>query len=90
MRELQHPEQRHELMSLSATYAMMSESTLVACHNAACKLPASTSLVLVCSENVPMRRVYLKRPTREEWFSLERGGFVTAFDNFGFIMDALH
>lgn len=82
---LLRPEQRCELMSLQ-----ISENTMGACYNLACKLPACKSLVVICSEGAEMRRVYLERPTAENWIALERGGFMTAFDNFGFIMDALH
>lgn len=87
--ELQ-PEHKADLMTLGTAHATMSESTLTACHRLACKLPACKSLVIMSSEGAPMRRVYLKHPTNEEWDALERGGFVTAFNNFGFIMDALH
>lgn len=79
------PEQRCELMSLH-----ISENTMVACHDLACNLPACTSLAVICSEGAPMRRVYLERPTAENWLALERGGFMIAFNNFGFVMDALH
>jgi len=37
-----------------------------------------------------MRRVFLSYPSFEQWMSLERGGFVEMWDDFGFVMDALH
>lgn len=84
MRDLQ-PRQRRELMSLC-----ISENTMIACHELACRLPAWTSITIICSEDGTMRRVYLERPTVENWIALERGGFVETFDGFGFVMDALH
>lgn len=83
-------EYKHQIASLGKPGAQMSFEALQACRDLACKTPGCTSLVLICSEGAPMRRVYLKYPTREEWGALERGGFVTAFNNFGFMMDALH
>lgn len=81
------PEQKLELKNHELG---MSESTLVACHNLACRLPACTSMAVICSENAPMRRVYLRHPSDADWLALERSGFVMAFNNFGFVMDALH
>lgn len=64
--------------------------TMTACHRATSGLPAETTLALVCSEGVGVRRVYLQHPSFEQWMALERGGFVEIWDEFGFIMDALH
>ena len=90
MQELKEPEYRRELASLSTEYAIMSAYGLAACHAAARKLEPCTSLMLVYSEAAPLRRIYLERPTQKDWIALERSGFVTAFDCFGFVMDALH
>jgi hypothetical protein len=64
--------------------------TMAACHAATSKIPACTSLAFMCSEGAGMRRVYLSYPSFEQWAALERGGFVEMWDNFGFVMDALH
>jgi len=90
MHELKEPQYRRELMSIGTERVFMSAYVLDACHEAACKLEPCTSLVLVCSEAAPIRRVYLHHPTQKDWIALERSGFVTAFDLFGFVMDALH
>jgi hypothetical protein len=37
-----------------------------------------------------MRCVYLSYPDYGQWTALERGGFVEMWDDFGFVMDALH
>lgn len=85
------PAQKNELLTIGTAHAIMSESTLTACYNLACKTPSyGGHLTVVSSEGVPLRRVYFERPTRIEWEALERGGFCTAFNNFGFVMDALH
>jgi hypothetical protein len=64
--------------------------TIAACHAVTSKIPACGSLAFVCSEGVGMRRVYLNYPSFEQWTALERGGFVEMWDDFGFVMDALH
>jgi hypothetical protein len=64
--------------------------TMAACHLVTSKIPACTSPAFVRSEGVGMRRVYLSYPSFEQWVSLERGGFVEMWDEFGFVMDALH
>lgn len=83
-------EYKHQIAGLGKPGAQMSYEAMASCRDIAYKMPPCTSLVVVCSEGAPMRRVYLKRPPREEWNALERGGFVDAFNNFGFVMDALH
>jgi hypothetical protein len=42
------------------------------------------------SFGVGVRRVNLSYPSFEQWVALERGGFVEVWDEFGFVMDALH
>ena len=64
--------------------------TMRACHNVTSKVAADTTLALVCSEGADVRRVYLQYPSFEQWVALERSGFVELWDEFGFIMDALH
>ena len=64
--------------------------TMRACCKAASELPADMSLVIIDSEGVGMRRVYLQVPSFEQWMALERSGFIEMWDEFGFIMDALH
>jgi hypothetical protein len=64
--------------------------TMGACHAATSKIPACTSLAFIQAEGAGMRRVYLSYPSFEQWAALERGGFVEIWDDFGFVMDALH
>jgi len=64
--------------------------TMRACHAVTSKVPACTSLAVVRSEGAGMRRVYLSCPSFDQWMALERGGFMEIWDDFGFVMDALH
>jgi hypothetical protein len=64
--------------------------TMTACHAATSKIPACTSLAFMQSQGAGMRRVFLSYPSFEQWIALERGGFVEMWDDFGFVMDALH
>lgn len=64
--------------------------TLYTCHNAAQKIPACTSMLLMHTEDAGIRRVYVRHPTQENWLTLERGGFVDTGTGFGYVMDALH
>ncbi len=64
--------------------------TIAACHAITSKIPACTSLAVVQAQGVGMRRVYLSYPSFEQWAALERGGFMEIWDDFGFVMDALH
>lgn len=68
----------------------ISEPTMVACHRATSKIPPDMSLAVVSSQGAGMRRVYLHYPDFAQWIALERGGFVEIWDEFGFVMDALH
>jgi hypothetical protein len=79
--------QRVELVNASLG---MSQLMMIACHNATSKIPACTSLAVIRSEGAGMRRVYLSYPSYDQWIALERGGFVEMWDDFGFVMDALH
>ena len=81
------PTQQAELTNAQQGLCM---NTMAACHLVTSKIPACTSLAFVRSENVGMRRVYLNYPSFEQWIALERGGFVEMWDDFGFVMDALH
>jgi hypothetical protein len=81
------PQQKAELMNAQLGMSMF---TMSACHAAASKIPACTSLAIVQTQGVGMRRVYLSYPSFEQWAALERGGFVEIWDNFDFVMDALH
>ena len=82
---------KQELMSVGTVGAVVSEATMVACHQIAERsLHNGTSLVLVCNEGAPLRRAYLARPSDEDWQALERGGFVSDGIDFGFTLDALH
>ncbi len=82
------PEQKAEVTNACAQ--LISLYTMAACHAATSKIPACTSLAFIHSEGAGMRRVYLSYPSFEQWTALERGGFVEMWDNFGFVMDALH
>ena len=85
------PAGQWEIVNIGRPGAVISESTLVACHQIAETTPGSgASLVLICSEGAPVCRAYLSRPTDAEWAALERGGFVANGGNFGFVLDALH
>ena len=85
------PAGQWEIANIGRPGAVISESTLIACHQIAETTPGSgASLVLICSEGAPVRRVYLSRPADAEWAALERGGFVANGGNFGFVLDALH
>lgn len=79
------PTQKHEIMQ-----GRMSYGTLTACHQFACNKLACYDMTIIWSENAPLRRVYLRHPTQENWLALERSGFFMTADNFGFVMDALH
>jgi hypothetical protein len=68
----------------------ISASTMDACYRATSKLPADKSIAIMESFGVGVRRVYLSYPSFEQWAALERGGFVEVWDEFGFVMDALH
>lgn len=72
------------------TQDIMSRQTMTACHAATSKIPACTSLAVICSEGAGMRRVYLSHPDYNQWMALERGGFMEMWDDFGFVMDTLH
>ena len=69
---------------------VMSRETMNACHAVTSKIPACTSLAVIRSEGAGLRRVYLSYPSFDQWIALERGGFVEMWDDFGFVMDALH
>jgi hypothetical protein len=77
------PEQKAEV---ARAHVGISWPTMRACHQVTSKLPADTSLVIIDGA----RRVYLQVPSFEQWATLERGGFIQVWDEFGFIMDALH
>lgn len=50
-----------------------------------------TNLFLIETQGCSFRRVYLDYPEFEDWFRLERGGFVdTEIAGFGYVLDALH
>ena len=85
------PAGQWEIANIGRPGAVISESTLIACHQIAETTPGSgASLVSICSEGAPVRRAYLNRPTDAEWTALERGSFVADGGNFGFVLDALH
>jgi hypothetical protein len=82
---LLRPEQQAEVLNLR-----ISPLTMHACHGATSRIPACTSMALVYTVGIGSRRVYLQYPSFEQWVALERGGFVEIWDDFGFVMDALH
>lgn len=79
--------QRIELANASLG---MSQLMMIACHNATSRIPACTSLAIISSKGAGLRRVYLSYPDHAQWMALERGGFMEMWDDFGFILDALH
>lgn len=79
------PRQKVEIMNFGASW-----QTMRACHAVTNKIPACTSLAIVASKGAEPRRVYLSYPDYDQWMALERGGFVEMWDDFGFVMDALH
>jgi hypothetical protein len=85
------PESKQELAHIGQLGPALSENTLVLCHHIATQTRASGALlVLIHNEGTSTRRAYAKRPSNEEWVALERGGFVSDGQNFGFTLDALH
>lgn len=76
---------------LCAEHASMSARTVEICSYVADRTPACRSfMILIHSDNAPMRRYYLEQPTSKDFEMLERGGFVASQNSFGFIVDALH
>lgn len=80
-------EQRVEIMN---AHRGIPAHTMVACHYVTSKLPADTTLAIIRSEGAGTRRVYLQYPSYEQWVALEQGGFIETWNEFGFVMDALH
>lgn len=69
----------------------LTESAMHASHQVAAETASfDTSLVVIHSEDAPMRRVYLAYPSFDDWARLERGGFIATADTFGLVIDALH
>ena len=81
------PAQKAEIMRAQVG---ISWPTMRACHKATSHIAADSTLTLICSEGVGVRRAYLQVPSFEQWMALERGGFVEVWDEFGFMVDALH
>ena len=81
---------QHQKLEVMNSYLGISERTMAACYRATSKIPADRSLAVVSSQGAGMRRVYLHYPDFAQWTALERGGFVEIWDEFGFVMDALH
>ena len=81
------PAQKAEIMRAQVG---ISWPTMRACYKATSHIAADLSLTIIDSEGVGMRRVYLQVPSFEQWMALERSGFIEMWDEFGFIMDALH
>lgn len=84
------PDQKQDLVQALRDRRPVSYPTLVACHRTADAVAGYTSLTLLYSEGAPFRRVYVKHPTMGEWLALERGGFIDAFGDFGYVEDAIH
>lgn len=84
-------ESKEELLAIGQPGTVLSQKVMVACHQIAAQSPDNgASMVLICNEDAPTRRVYLRQPSNENWLALERGGFVAAHNGFGFVLDALH
>lgn len=81
------PEQKLELINYRVTG--ISEHTLRACRNVA-NCARGADITMLATDGVPLHRVYLKHPTRENWLALERNVFIDTGDNFGFSVDTLH
>lgn len=83
------PEQKLELMNFRLTG--ISEQTLQLCHNLT-KHWQGMDITMLYTEGNPAlyRRVYMKRPTYENWLALERNIFIDTGENFGFNVDVLH
>lgn len=64
--------------------------SMAVCHSIAFSLPACTDLALVHSVGCTTHLVYLRHPTRENWLTLERSGFVATENDFGFTKERLH
>lgn len=82
---------KQELVAVGQLDAVLSDVTMGACYQIAAQTPGiNTPLMLIRNEGTPARRVYLVRPSDEDWQALERGGFVADSFGFGFALDALH
>jgi hypothetical protein len=80
-----------ELARVSPTHGI-SPYTMVTCAEVACRTPVpKTSLFLIETPGSGFRRFYLDYPDFDDWFRLERGGFVdTKVAGFSYVLDALH
>jgi hypothetical protein len=86
-----HPAAVVEL--LTVTNAMrLTPHTMAACCEVAGRTPSrDTNLFFIETRGCSFRRMYLDYPDFEDWFRLERGGFVdTEIAGFGYVLDALH
>jgi len=84
-----HHTQVWELMC--AERVQMSESTLMMAARIVDRTKACLSpMMLIYSDGGPVRRIYLKHPSPEDFAALERGGFVASQQSFGYICDVLH
>lgn len=70
----------------------ISPYTMATCCEIASRTPTpDTNLFLIETQGCSFRRMYLNYPDFDDWFRLERGGFVdTEIAGFGYVLDALH
>lgn len=80
-------DQKLELVNYRATG--ISEQTLQACRSVASQVQG-LDVTMLHTEGAPLKRVYLKHPTRENWLALERNVFIDTGENFGLNVEALH
>lgn len=84
------PPYRAELMRVNSA-STLSDGLMLACCQCANETPTrSVPLAITYDINGRARFVYLERPTYEDWARLERGIFIQADGEFGFVVDALH
>lgn len=88
MREL--PQEHRSKIMCAPRVGGIPAPTMVECYRATGRIVADTTIAFVFSEGVTARRVYLQTPSFEQWHALERSGFVEMWDEFGFVIDALH
>lgn len=80
-------DQRFELFYYRT--AGISESTFALCRELTSKMQGC-DITMMCTEDAPLKRVYLKHPTRENWLALELEVFIDTGEGFGLNVEALH
>jgi hypothetical protein len=86
-----HPLAVVELMAAGPNKPLSMHAMAACCDVAGHTPTQDTNLFLIETVGCSFRRMYLDYPDFEDWFRLERGGFVdTEIAGFGYVLDALH